>query len=169
MKYAFTISMILFCAGLQAQSQGINKDFDREIDDYLSGSVPAIYVEQLLKRDLKTISILDARERKEYLVSTIPHAIHIGYDDFDMEVVSQLEKDDEIIVFCSIGYRSEKIGKKLLKAGFTNVKNLYGSIFAWANAGNPLVTPSGLPTRKLHTYNRKWSKWVENPDIEKVW
>ena len=55
------------------------------------------------------------------------------------------------------------------KAGFSNVYNLYGSIFEWANQGHRLVDKGGQPTFKLHTYNKKWSKWVDNAKIEKVW
>jgi len=32
-------------------------------------------------------------------------------------------------VYCSLGIRSEVIAKKLKKAGYTNVFNLYGGIF----------------------------------------
>ncbi|MEZ4984799.1 MAG: rhodanese-like domain-containing protein [Saprospiraceae bacterium] len=65
---------------------------------------------------------LDARERKEFEVSHLPGAHFIGYDDFDLSRVEKLDKGREVIVYCSVGYRSEKITEKLLAAGFTNVK-----------------------------------------------
>ena len=169
MRKLLTLSICFFTLGLCAQSSGIKKEFDKEIDNYISYTVPTITIDELKQKDFSRIFLLDAREKEEYNVSTIPQSIHIGYDDFSIKSIAHLPKNGEIVIFCSIGYRSEKIGEKLMKAGFTNIRNLYGSIFAWANAGNKLCTPAGEDTNRLHTFNRKWSKWVENPKVEKVW
>ena len=40
-----------------------------------------------------------------------------------------------IIVYCSIGVRSEDIGEKLKELGYTKILNLYGGIFDWKNKG----------------------------------
>ena len=113
--------------------------------------------------------ILDARERSEYDVSHLPNAIFIGYNNFGKKMLDSLAKDKPIVVYCSIGYRSEKIGEKLQKLGFTKVYNLYGSIFEWVNQGNVVVDKNGQPTKKVHTYNKNWSRWVEEGKAEKVW
>ena len=113
--------------------------------------------------------ILDARERAEYDVSHLPNAVFIGYNNFEKKIVDSLAKDKPIVVYCSIGYRSEKIGEKLQKLGFTKVYNLYGSIFEWVNQGNVVVDKNGQPTKKVHTYNKNWSRWVEDGKAEKVW
>ena len=113
--------------------------------------------------------ILDARERAEYDVSHLPNAVFIGYNNFEKKIVDSLAKDKPIVVYCSIGYRSEKIGEKLQKLGFTKVYNLYGSIFEWVNQGNVVVDKNGQPTKKVHTYNKAWSRWVEDGKAEKVW
>jgi rhodanese-related sulfurtransferase len=143
-----------------------NPAFDKEIKTMLSFSVPVISVHDAQKR--KDVLFLDAREADEYQVSHIPSAVCIGYDHWDKSVVQSIPKDQAIIIYCSIGYRSEKIGNKLKALGYTNVQNLYGSIFEWANAGFPLEQHS-TKTNKLHTYNKKWSKWVENKNVEKVY
>jgi rhodanese-related sulfurtransferase len=54
---------------------------------------------------------------------------------FSEEVVADLPREAPVIVYCSVGYRSEKIGEKLQKLGFQNVHNLYGGIFQWKNDG----------------------------------
>ena len=79
--------------------------------------------------------ILDAREHQEYKASHLKDAIYVGYDDFNLESVQKdiPNKDQDIVVYCSLGIRSEDIAKKLKKAGYTNVKNLYGGIFEWKN------------------------------------
>ena len=147
----------------------INPDFDQLVDDYLDYSVPIISVADAYEARKKYV-FLDAREKEEFATSHISDAIHIGYDDFEIDtVIDKIPKDSELIVYCSIGYRSEKIGKKLKKYGYTNVYNLYGSIFEWVNQHHPVFDTNNKSTNKLHTYSKKWSKWVGNEDIEKVW
>jgi rhodanese-related sulfurtransferase len=144
-----------------------NPRFDREVAAWLSFKVPAIDVDSLHKA-LGTVTVLDAREPKEYAVSHIPGAVNCGYDRFDLSQLEGLDKTRPIVVYCSIGYRSEKIAQKLTKAGFTNVSNLYGSIFEWANRGYPMLGPDEQPTARLHTYNRSWGRWVTNPSVNKT-
>ena len=84
-------------------------------------------------------------------------------------MVKDIPRDKKIVVYCSIGYRSEKIATRMIQAGFRNVSNLYGSIFEWANAGYEFRDLNGKPTKNVHTYNRKWSKWVTNPDYKILW
>ena len=86
-----------------------------------------------------------------------------------LENVADLDKKTPIVVYCSVGYRSEKVGEKLKAAGFLNVKNLYGSIFEWVNEGNPVVGNDNKATAKVHTYNKTWSRWVDKKNIEKVY
>jgi rhodanese-related sulfurtransferase len=118
---------------------------------------------------MEQVTYLDAREPAEFDTSHIPGAVFIGFDHWDSQAVQALPKDHTLVVYCSIGYRSEKIAGKLKKMGFQKVYNLYGSIFEWANEGNSLVSNNNTPTLKLHTYNKKWGKWVDNPSIQKVW
>ncbi len=75
-------------------------------------------------------------------------------------MVEKLNKDSPIIVYCSVGYRSERVGEKLKSAGFKNVKNLYGGIFQWVNEGHPVVNKKDHWTDSVHTYNKNWSQWL---------
>lgn len=142
--------------------------FDKKVNSYLSYSVPVINVKDAFKDKAKYI-FLDAREIDEFQVSHIPDARYIGYDDFKINNVSDISKESKIIVYCSIGYRSEKIATKLKKAGYKNVYNLYGSIFEWVNSGLEVNDRSGNVTKKIHTYNKKWSQWVNYKTAEKIW
>ncbi|MCB0568654.1 MAG: rhodanese-like domain-containing protein [Phaeodactylibacter sp.] len=146
----------------------LNPAFDKKIGQMLSFTVPAIGVGEL--NDIQNeVFIFDARELQEYELSHIKGARYLGYDDFDESRLIGVSKDSKIVLYCSIGYRSEKIGEKLQKMGYTNIYNLYGSIFEWVNEGYPIVGPDGKPTRKLHTYDSKWSQWVDPEKAEKVW
>ena len=115
----------------------INEDYKKTIDSYLSFNVPITTVDILNSLD-KPHVILDAREREEYDVSHIPGALYFGYKKPEYHLIDNIDKDDLIIIYCSIGYRSEKLGHKLKKKGYKNVLNLYGSIFEWANKDYPL-------------------------------
>jgi rhodanese-related sulfurtransferase len=145
-----------------------NPAFDKHVAFYLSFTIPTMDPTELKKQLPQTI-LLDAREKKEYEISHIPNATHCGYDQFDITKWHHLPKNQPIVVYCSIGYRSEKIAEKLKKAGFSKVHNLYGSIFEWVNQGNAVVDAQGNPTRKVHAYNQSWSKWIASDKAERVW
>ncbi|MBK9733682.1 MAG: rhodanese-like domain-containing protein [Saprospiraceae bacterium] len=145
-----------------------NLNFDKKVDGYLSYSAPVISVSEAFKNQSEYL-FLDARELNEYQISHIPDARFVGYDDFNLQNLADLPKDRRIIVYCSIGYRSEKIATKLKKQGYKYVYNLYGSIFEWVNMGYDVDDKNGQPVKKIHTYNKKWGQWVFNPDLEKIW
>jgi rhodanese-related sulfurtransferase len=107
--------------------------------------------------------LLDARELKEYKVSHLKNAIHIGYDEFNLKkTTSKLtNKNATIVVYCSVGIRSEDIAERLQKAGYKNVFNLFGGIFEWKNKQNVVVDSLNNPTEKVHTFSKEWSKWLK--------
>jgi rhodanese-related sulfurtransferase len=144
-----------------------NPDFDKKVANMLSFSVKTISPSDLNRQS--NVLVLDARERTEYDVSHLPNAVFIGYNSFEKKTLDTVPKDKPIVVYCSIGYRSEKIGEKLKKMGYTKVYNLYGSIFEWLNQGYPVVDKNEQPTNKVHTYNKAWSRWVEEGKAEKIW
>lgn len=125
-------------------------------------TVPTVRPEQALfemKRD-STIVILDTREKVEFIVSHIPNAKYVGYDHFEIDSLKNISRNTRIIVYCSVGYRSERIGEKLLERGYTDVNNLYGGIFEWINNDYPVVDINNMPTNKVHAYSKLWGKWL---------
>lgn len=121
-------------------------------------SVPYIQVAKAIKMD--SIVFLDAREIEEYEVSHLKNAVWVGYDTFDAEIVKDSIPDTStsIVVYCSIGVRSEDIGEKLQKLGYSNIQNLYGGIFKWKNLGYPVFDSIGNETEKVHAYSKLWGK-----------
>ena len=124
----------------------------------LDHSVPEINVRDA-SRDSAAILFLDARENSEYQVSHLNHAIHVGYDYFDATQWKDIPRNRRLVVYCSVGYRSEKVTEKLKNAGFTNVSNLYGGIFEWVNQGFP-VYRDGKQVKEVHAYDRVWGVWL---------
>ncbi|PZW43917.1 rhodanese-related sulfurtransferase [Mesonia algae] len=141
------------------------KDFKQVLKQYNDESIPYITVQEL-QEDLKQnnlITILDARQIKEYQISHLANAIYVGSKDFNIELTKDRlpKKDEPIVVYCSIGVRSEKIAKKLKDAGYKNVKNLYGGIFEWKNNGFTVYNLQSQPTDSVHTYSKKWSNYLQ--------
>lgn len=148
-------TILLSCevSGQRVTSQA----YDQMLNSLLSHTVPEQSVREV--DTTKRITFLDAREKREYEVSHIPGAIWVGYDDFEMSRVGELSKDAPILVYCSVGYRSEKISEKLMQAGYQDVSNLYGGIFEWKNQHRPVVNSQGK-TEAVHAYDRVWGVWV---------
>ena len=135
------------------------KNFNKMLDLMLSHSVEEVGVHDVEGNE--GAIWLDARERNEYEISKIDGAVWVGYDDFDLQRVSGISKEEEVIVYCSIGYRSEKIAERLKEEGYNNVKNLYGGIFSWVNNDKKVYDAIGLETKKVHAYSRLWGVWLE--------
>ncbi|MCF8324693.1 MAG: rhodanese-like domain-containing protein [Leadbetterella sp.] len=136
-----------------------SKSFDVLLRGLIKKTVPIIKVQELKSKSAEVV-LLDARELEEFEVSHLRNARYVGFNNFSLEVIKDIPKTTPIVVYCSIGVRSEKIGEKLLAAGYTNVKNCYGSIFEWVNQGNEIVDMQNQPTKKIHAYNKKWGVWV---------
>jgi rhodanese-related sulfurtransferase len=161
------IYFLLFVANALFGQKNQVDGFSQMVNEHLSLTIPVISVEDLYKIKSNVI-LLDAREIEEFNVSHIRNAIHIGYNNFDKTKLSKIPKDKKIIVYCSIGYRSEKIGEQLLKLGYKNIFNLYGSLFAWVNKGYEVVDNKGNLSFSVHGYDAKWSKWISNKKYKKV-
>ena len=130
---------------------------------YYKNTVPTIQPVELYKKILKgeKIYILDTREQKEFAISKIKGSIHIGYDNFNLKSTNGFKKDITVIVYCTIGARSENIGYQLKQEGFNSVYNLYGGLIYWKNQGYPIVDQNGTETENIHVYSKEWGVWLK--------
>lgn len=136
-----------------------SKAYSFTLSKLLSHTVPEISVTEAASQE--DVLFLDAREVREFEVSRIQNALFVGYDNFDTATVSEIHKEQSIIVYCSVGYRSEKIAEKLLDLGFSDVSNLYGGIFEWKNQGFSVVDNKNELTENVHAYDRIWGVWLK--------
>jgi len=143
---------------LPAFAQVESSAYNLTLKTLLSHSVPEVTVPQV--KTMNDALLLDAREWKEYQVSHLKNAKFVGYDQFDLDKLKLINKNQKIVVYCSVGYRSEKIADKLKQAGYANVSNLYGGIFEWVNQGNVVVDEKGTATENIHAYSKAWSVWL---------
>jgi len=160
MQYKYLITNIAFVlTGINACTQNT---FDEKLKSIYRNSVPFINSDdlaQLIENDTDII-ILDIRSKAEYAVSHIKGARFVNYDSFSIKEIQDIPKDRQIIIHCSIGYRSERVGEKMLEYGYQHVRNLYGGIFDWVNNKYPVYDNNQQQTDKIHAYSKKWGKWL---------
>jgi rhodanese-related sulfurtransferase len=104
-------------------------------------------------------ALLDVRTADEWAVSHLPGARRIDPASEPEALLRHVAKDQPIVTYCAIGYRSADMAIKLKKAGFGDVRNLEGSIFQWANEHRPLVQ-DGRRVTTIHPYDGLWAHFV---------
>jgi len=156
MKYILTFSIFLLTFSIHAQKNlsGLLKEMNQE-------TIPYIYVDSLHTISTDVI-LLDAREKNEYKVSHLKGAKFVGYNKFNLKktIKSLPDKNAKIVVYCSLGVRSEDIGEQLKNAGYTNVLNLYGGIFEWKNNDYKVYNKKEKETEKVHAFDKNWGIWL---------
>jgi len=104
--------------------------------------------------------VLDARSEAEYAVSHLKEAEHIDPDHPNLAAFSGVSQDTPIVVYCSVGYRSAGVASQFGQVGFSQVYNLEGSIFQWANEGRS-VFKDGDSTMLVHPYDALWGRLLK--------
>jgi rhodanese-related sulfurtransferase len=86
--------------------------------------------------------ILDVRENDEWQAGRIDGARHIPLGEVPARV-AEVAGDDQVVVVCRSGGRSARATAWLLANGVDAV-NLVGGMGAWAAAGGPMVSDTGV-------------------------
>jgi len=107
--------------------------------------------------------LLDVRTTEEWEVSHLSGARRVEPNAAIDEATKGVAKETPIITYCAVGYRSGELATRLRAAGFTNVRNLEGSIFAWANEHRSLVHGDERATQ-VHPYSSFWGRLL-NDDV----
>lgn len=75
--------------------------------------------------------ILDVRTQEEFAQGHIPNAVLIPDYEIETKATSMLtDKNQLILVYCRSGRRSKNAAEKLVKLGYTNIKE-FGGIIDW--------------------------------------
>ncbi len=115
--------------------------------------------------------VLDARTAPEYQVSHLRDAVLMDPRRPTLRPLAGRAKDVPIVVYSSVGYRGARLSHWLLAQGYSNVRDLSGSLFQWANEDRP-VFREGRPTTEIHPYDRRWGLLLDSryraavPDVE---
>lgn len=105
--------------------------------------------------------LLDVRTPAEWEVSHLPGARRVDPNAPAEGVGGDLPKETLIVTYCAVGYRSAEMATRLRAAGFTNVRNLEGSIFQWGNEHRPLLRGKERVTQ-VHPYNSFWGRLLND-------
>jgi rhodanese-related sulfurtransferase len=111
------------------------------------------------KKDDELI-LFDVRSREEFEISHLKGAYQAQTLDKVRPLLTGLGREQLIVTYCSVGYRSAVLAEELVKIGFVNVYNLEGSLFEWANKGYP-VFQNGKRVKKVHFYNFWWGMYLK--------
>lgn len=111
-----------------------------------------------LARRQPPVVLLDARAPAEFRVSHLAGARRVDPDHPDLGALRPL-RSSRVVVYCSVGWRSAVVADRLRQAGFTDVHNLEGGIFEWANARHPVVRGE-REVRAVHPYDEVWGRML---------
>ncbi|MCB9135036.1 MAG: rhodanese-like domain-containing protein [Anaerolineales bacterium] len=84
--------------------------------------------------------LLDVRTPEEWNDYHIDNTTLIPLDELPNRL-SEVPKDQEVVVVCHSGNRSGQARDILLDAGYTQVTSMAGGMIAWNNAGYALIGP----------------------------
>lgn len=91
--------------------------------------------------------LLDVREDDEWAAGRAEGAVHLPLPVLAARV-AELPRDVTIACVCRGGGRSAQAAAYLGAQGFSAV-NVHGGMKAWAEAGLPMVTESGMPPQVI--------------------
>ena len=111
----------------------------------------------LVDKNRRSPVLLDVRTPEEWEISHLPGARRVDPKSDVENAAAGLSKDTPIVTYCAVGYRSGEMADRLRIGGFTNVRNLEGSIFQWANEHRPLFREK-KPVTTVHPYDRLWGR-----------
>jgi rhodanese-related sulfurtransferase len=98
-------------------------------------------------------ALLDVRGEIEFEAGHLPGARRANPRSSGEDALSLGPPGHPVVVYCSAGFRSGALARRMRTAGTVEVYNLAGSIFAWANEGRPMEARGG-PVSTVHPCNR---------------
>ncbi|NVK84597.1 MAG: rhodanese-like domain-containing protein [Cytophagia bacterium] len=138
------LALFLFAFGIYVFQNGFFSFWDSD--------VKRIDTEEAKQLLTETSPILiDARAPEEFEVSHLK-----GSMLFEDGVLERLDKTQPIVIYCTIGVRSNRVAKQISDQGF-DVYDMKDGILGWANGDLPIIDSEGQPTDRVHTYNKSFA------------
>jgi len=167
---AFALRLAM-CAGVAASAQEEGEDSTISWDltlktirakfptvAHISTDTLQSWLDESPKRE--NLLLFDVREPEEYAVSHLQGARPALLKDEALKALQGAPADQRIVLYCSVGYRSSELAQFLMKKGYTEVYNLEGLIFAWANKGRPVYRGKEW-VKVVHPYDRTWGRLLK--------
>jgi rhodanese-related sulfurtransferase len=124
------VAVVAIAAGLYTP-----KLLNRNNDDYRDVSV---MVALELIDENPDLVIVDVRTVTEFDDGHIDGAINIPVEEIG-DKLDELDKDDELLVYCRTGNRSGRAVGILKDAGYTRIYHMHEGISVWIQQGYPVV------------------------------
>jgi len=101
-------------------------------DDQNTGSKISLISPAELNKVNKDILLIDVRTPEEYASGHLENSVNIDYktDNFK-ELVTELDTNQDVYVYCKVGGRSNSAAKMMKKMGFKKIYDLEGGIDNW--------------------------------------
>jgi rhodanese-related sulfurtransferase len=80
--------------------------------------------------------LLDVREDWETKLCRLDNATHIPIEEIELRV-DELNREDDIVVYCHHGVRSAAVADYLRQLGYPRAVNLAGGVDEWARRIDP--------------------------------
>ncbi|USQ12810.1 sulfurtransferase [Legionella lytica] len=97
---------------------------------------------QKLKEKLdnhEDMHVIDVREDHEWTTGHIPTAIHLGRGIIERDIEKKIpDQQQQIIVYCSGGFRCALVAESLQKMGYAQVYSLDTGLQGWIDLDYPV-------------------------------
>lgn len=131
------------------QERGIYSFWHNKVDRVSNEACQVVIEEQ------KPI-ILDARNPEEFAISHLENA-----NLYVEQMLDTIDKAQPLLVYCTIGVRSNSLANDLTKRGYTNVYELKRGILGWKNEALPVVNQKNQLTDEIHVYSEFFSPFLK--------
>jgi rhodanese-related sulfurtransferase len=105
-------------------------------DAAVASVAPAALAEELERGD--RLRLVDVREPLEGRIASLAAAELVPLGTLP-DAMAAFDRDEDIVVMCHHGIRSQMACEFLVQSGFTRVRNLSGGIDRWALEVDPTV------------------------------
>ena len=174
---------------VQHKFPGVNQITTDELDKQLcaqqltnvANNLPL--TERLSITTTKTFVVVDSRRKDEFEVSHIPNAKRVHFQSADESLLNFLTEESvkhesiysekanlNIVCYCSLGYRSSILAKRMTELIKNNsvlsrkdisVWNLEGSIFKWANESKQMTDLNEKTTTFAHPFSYTFCAFLQ--------
>ena len=141
---ATSLTLLFIAFGVYVFRNGVYSFWDSDVK-----RINTQEAQQMLQK--KSYVLIDARAQNEFAVSHLK-----GSMLYEESLVDKLNKNEPILIYCTIGVRSNRVAKELSDRGF-EVYDMKEGILGWANNELPLIDPEDQATEKVHTYNKSFA------------
>jgi rhodanese-related sulfurtransferase len=137
------IAIVLILAGVYfIQSQGQAQTAQEQTPTQVAASFPdEISIDEAYAKYQAGTFLLDVRTPEEWADYHVPNTTLIPLDELP-DRLNELPSDQEIVVVCRSGNRSQEGRDILRQAGFTQVTSMSGGLKQWRDAGYPIESGS---------------------------